>query len=174
MTASMSLPSPPADEVAHISRDAFRSLFRTVPTAVSVVATRVDDTVHATTISAFTSLSAEPALVMLALKRSSLLLQRLRESGRFGLSVLADDQHAIALTCASSGPDQLTSDLWHPDREDPCLANSAAWCACRVESLIDGGDHVIVIARIIDADHSAASPLVHHAQGFHALGSRHA
>ena len=162
------------DIAAHVDPETFRRLFRAVPAAVSVVATRSGTDVHATTVSAFTSLSMEPALLMLALTHTSELLARLRETGRFGLSVLAEGQHDLALHCAVKGPSTVAEEVWVAGVDDPRLRGAAAWCACRLELVVDGGDHAIVIGRIVDAEHGSSPPLVYHAQGFHGLGERHA
>ena len=57
-----------------VTAEEFKQFFRAVPAAVSIMAVSVDGAVHATTVSAFTSLSVDPPMVMLALDRRSSLL----------------------------------------------------------------------------------------------------
>lgn len=160
-----------------IGTDAFRELFRAVPSAVSVVATRRSGRIHATTVGTVCALSAEPALLMLALNNTSALLAHMRHTGRFGVSVLAHHQQDIALCCAAKGDDKVQPELWAPASDDPRLLDAVAWCACRAENFIDGGDHVIVIGRIVASDQSVTgtvSPLLYHHRQFHSLGAAHA
>ena len=75
-----------------MSREQFTQLFRAAPSTVSIVAIAEETGVHATTVSAFSSLSVDPPMVMLALDRRSSLLTLLREGTRFTRNVLSHDQ----------------------------------------------------------------------------------
>lgn len=154
-----------------VGLDEFRALFRSVPSAVAVVATRADDHVHATTVSAFSSLSAEPPLVMMALERSSDLLAALRGSRSFGLNVLAVGQEELALRCAAKGREKLPPEAWDPQAPQPRLPDAAAWCECSVTDLLEGGDHIIVVALVNSSQRSDRGPLVYQDHAFHALSS---
>jgi 3,4-dihydroxy-2-butanone 4-phosphate synthase len=162
------LAGPPVDG-RHVDYQTFRSFFGAVPAPVSIVATAVDGRPHATTVSAFCSLSAEPALLLVALSRSSDLLDRIRSSGRFGLSVLGIGQEHLALRCAAKGEEKIPADAWEAGTSDPKVRGASAWSACRVERIVDGGDHEIVIGRVTECHLGARPPLVHRERTFHEL-----
>jgi flavin reductase (DIM6/NTAB) family NADH-FMN oxidoreductase RutF len=52
-------------------------------------------------------LSLDPAMLMVALGRESTILKVIREHGRFGLSILADDQEDVALIWGQERPRSL-------------------------------------------------------------------
>lgn len=152
-----------------VEADAFRALFRAVPMAVGIVAVRRDGIVHATTVSSFCSLSLEPALLMLALHNDASILGQVRQEGGFGLSVLAHDQRDLALRCAERGPGALDEDYWEGGSAQPQLKGAVAWAGCQVEQMLPGGDHQIVVARVVDSQVPGGAPLLHHDRAFHRL-----
>src|SRR5579871_3916094 len=82
---------------------AFRTAMASVCTPVSVVTTLADGLPYGTTVSAFASLSMEPPMVLVSLDLGSDLLALVRQTGRFGLNVLASSQTALALNFARKG-----------------------------------------------------------------------
>lgn len=85
------------------SPDAFRAAMAAVCTPVSVVTTMEDGLPYGTTVSAFTSLSLEPPMLLVSLDRNSDLLAMIRRTGRFGLNVLASSQPELAMNFARKG-----------------------------------------------------------------------
>lgn len=169
MTSAAVTKLPGPDDGALVSREQFTQLFRAVPSAVSIVAIAEETGVHATTVSAFTSLSVDPPMVMLALDRRSSLLMLLSEATRFTMNVLSHDQTEHALACATKGPDKLPPVHWRAEGGIALLVGAAAWATCRAERILDGGDHEIVLAVIQDCSVTGDPPLVYHDRGFHRL-----
>lgn len=82
---------------------AFREVMSGVATPVSVVTAMDDGRPHGTTVSAFSSLSMQPPMVLVALDRRSELLGLITSSLRFGINVLGGGQSALALAFARKG-----------------------------------------------------------------------
>lgn len=152
-----------------VSLEAFRGALSRVPTPVTVVTTMREGRAHGTTVSAFSSLSARPPLVLVALDETSDLLRLLGDTQRFGLNVLAADQHEIALTCARKGPDKFASVPWQEHSGLPRIDNVASWLACDVHDRLPGGDHTIVVGGVTECEVSSAMPLVYHGRAFSRL-----
>ena len=147
--------------------DAFCETFRGVPTAVTVVTARNGHGgPHATTVSAFCSLSVDPPLLLVALDRSSDLLKLVEERGRFGVNVLAVGQEELGTECARKGPEKLAEVSWRYDSGLPRIDESSAWLACDVQDLLDGGDHVIVVGLVTACDTSPKEPLLYYKRQF--------
>ncbi|MFD5258271.1 flavin reductase family protein [Streptomyces bobili] len=146
-------------------QDTFRDVMASVCTPVSVVTAMADGDPHGTTVSAFASLSMTPPMVLVSLDRRSRLLAILRETGRFGLNVLGGDQSEIALTFARKAEDRFADVAWELEGGVPRLLGSG-FVACEVESLVDGGDHVVVLGGVLSADPLAGAPLTYHARSF--------
>lgn len=149
-----------------VALDDFRETLSRVPSPVTIVTTLSDGRAHATTVSAFTSLSADPPLVLVALDRSSDLLELLHREQRFAVNLLAKDQADIGLDCAKKGQDKLAKVSWHPEDDLPRIDDAAAWLACEVEKILPGGDHEIVIGLVTACDTGADEPLVYHRRRF--------
>jgi len=152
-----------------VTAEEFKQLFRAVPAAVSIVAVSVDGAVHATTVSAFTSLSIDPPMVMLALDRRSSLLTLIKTHTVFTINVLGHDQAEQALLAAAKGPEKLPTVHWMAGGHGTRLVGSAAWATCRAERILDGGDHEIVLALVVNCAVASSSPLVYHDRTFHRL-----
>jgi flavin reductase (DIM6/NTAB) family NADH-FMN oxidoreductase RutF len=147
--------------------DAFCETFRGVPVPVSVVTARNGaGGPHATTVSAFCSLSVDPPLLLVALDRSSDLLKLIEEQGRFGVNVLARGQEEIGAECARKGPEKLTGVSWRYDDGLPRIDGSSAWLACEVQDLLSGGDHVIVVGLVTACDKASDQPLLYYKRRF--------
>jgi flavin reductase (DIM6/NTAB) family NADH-FMN oxidoreductase RutF len=146
--------------------DAFREVMAGVPTPVSVVTTLVDDRPHGTTVSAFSSLSMAPPMLLVALDRGSDLLARLAIGQPFGVNVLGADQAGLAAAFARKGADKFTGVEWRVDDGAPRLLGSPGWLACTVAQLVDGGDHVVVLGDVVRADAAGGPPLTYHARTF--------
>src|SRR4051812_45047470 len=112
---------------------------------VAVIAVRDDGDVVAMTVSSFTSLSLRPALVLVCVDEQAALLPSLEDTGRFTLSILADDQRRLALSYADRFPfDQA---LTAADA-DPVVPGALASIVCTVAEMHPGGDHRIVVGRV--------------------------
>lgn len=147
--------------------EAFREVMAGVATPVSVItAVSGDGVPHGTTVSAFASLSMDPPMVLVSLDRGSDLLALVRETGRFGVNVLGSTQSALALSFARKGPDKFATVDWTDDHGLPRLPGAPGWLACDVESLVEGGDHVVALGLVRAAATVDGAPLTYHSRVF--------
>ena len=116
------------------------------------------------TCQSFSSLSLEPPLVAFAPARSSRTWPRLREIGRFCVNVLAEGQDAVSQNFARSGADKFSGVSWTPSLHGcPVLDDIVAWIDGELWAEYDGGDHTIVVARVLDLGaHPGRRPLLFH------------
>ncbi|MFD7297075.1 flavin reductase family protein [Streptomyces sp. NPDC059897] len=98
----------------------------------------------------FTSLSLDPPLVLVCVARTSTSWARIAPAGRFGVSVLAEDQRALCRTLGSRAPDKFAGLDWHTGRDGGSVLvdGALAHLECQLERTVDGGDHEIVIGRV--------------------------
>ena len=109
-----------------------------------------------------------PPMVMASLDRSSALLAALRSSGLFGVNVLRCRQASAALAFArKGGAEKFHEVLWTPAGGIPRLEGRSGWLVCDVAELIDGGDHVVLMGNVVEAENVVGSaPLTYHARTF--------
>jgi len=146
---------------------AFRNVMSEVCTPVAVVTTiGADGLPHGTTVSAFMSLSLSPPMVVIALDRGSDLLAKVRETRRFGINVLGVSQDRLAVQFAGKGTDKFVGVEWSATEGLPRLADAIGWLDCTAHEFLDGGDHVLIPAIVVQADATPAPPLAYHRRVF--------
>ncbi|AEV83075.1 flavin reductase [Actinoplanes sp. SE50] len=141
----------------------FTSLMARVPGPV-VVATTVDPDGRrwGFTASAFSSLSLSPPLVLLCLAKSASTHAAFVRAERFLVNVLAADQAAVAARFARSGEDRFAAGDMRPyELGLPGLPGAAARAACALDSVLEGGDHSILVGRVLAVTVAEPAPLVH-------------
>ena len=131
---------------------------------VTVVTAATDDGPIGFTCQAFSSLSLEPPLVVFAPGRASRTWPLLRRIGRFCINVLAEGQDAVSQNFARSGADKFAGVAWAPSPHgSPVLDDVVAWIDGELWAEYDGGDHTIVVARVLDLGaHPERRPLLFH------------
>ena len=145
-----------------IEGESFRRLLGYFATGVTVVTTldpRPDGSTvpWGTTVNAFSSLSLEPPLVMMAIGRERSIDPIIRAVNLFAVNVLAEDAQALS-DCFAGAP--VT-----PSRAEFCGAShhagvlglpildaAVAAFECRVQAIHDAGDHAIFIGRVEAAE----------------------
>jgi len=156
-----------------VSPEAFRSALGSFATGVTVVtANAADGTPRGVTISALSSLSLEPPLVLYCLGRKTANVDDYLAAGRFAINILAEGQHALSETFASQQSDKFVGvDHGPGDNGCPILASCLASMECTIVDTFDGGDHIIVVGSVdkIQVD-GAQNPLVHFRGGYAAIG----
>ena len=133
---------------------------------VAVVTTIDEGRPHGTTVSAFTSLSLHPPMILVSLDVSSELLALVLRTQRFGLNVLGRTQADLALRFATKGPAKFAGVSWTANHGSARLTGNAAWAACEVADVIEGGDHRIVLGNVLTVDAGDAEPLTYYARDF--------
>ncbi len=129
---------------------------RAFPAGVSVVSVDAAPAPLALTVGSLSSLSLEPALVGVAIGREAAMHELLRETGAFGISLLAGDQEGLAQHFARGVPPIA---LWHgidwrpgPATGSPLLGDALGWLECRVEAVHPAGDHSLFVGRVVAAE----------------------
>ena len=94
-------------------REMFLNAMSRWPAGVTVVTADDEGAFRGATVSSFTSLSADPAQVIVALKSDSRVLNLARETGMFFISVLSEDQQEVSNSFARYDSEPQSS----PDRD---------------------------------------------------------
>ena len=130
---------------------AMREVLGHFASGVTVVTALTADGPAGFTCQSFSSLSLDPPLVAFAPARSSQTWPALRAIGRFCVNVLAEGQDAVSQSFARSGVDKFTGVPWSPSAHgSPVLDGVVAWIDGELWAEYDGGDHSIVVARVLD------------------------
>ena len=133
---------------------AFREVFRTVPTAVTIVtAVTPDGAAVGLTVGTFASVSLEPPIVSLSVMHTSTSWAVVRTLETFGVSVLAGDQAETVTAFSRTKVDRMAEVDWSPGHHGlPVVAGAVAFVACRTRDLITVGDHEVAFADVLDLE----------------------
>lgn len=115
-------------------------------TGVVVLTYRADDSYYGVTVNSFTSVSLDPPLVLVSMQRTSRALAYLLERP-FAVNVLGDNQLDTALHFA--GKPQSRPIEWVGDDVAPRINGSLAYFQCTPWAGYDGGDHALVLGRVL-------------------------
>lgn len=147
----------------------FRKAMGSFAAGVTVVTACHEGRLVGTTVSAFSSVSMDPPLVMVCLKRDSRTLAALNQAGTFCVNILAGDQGDLAYRFAKSGADDrfaLTA-VEAGICGAPLLAGGVAAIECELHAAHDGGDHEILVGRVLRVvTDETKTPLVYVRGGF--------
>jgi flavin reductase (DIM6/NTAB) family NADH-FMN oxidoreductase RutF len=117
-----------------------------------VVTTVHEGKLRGVTVSAFSSVSLNPPLVLVCIANESESKEWIAESGVFAVNILSDEQEFLSERFAARAPIVNTHFDGVPYHTaltgSPLLADSLAWYDCHVEATYDGGDHTIYIGRV--------------------------
>src|SRR5580700_2099676 len=140
------------EESAEVGASEFRQAMGHFATGVTVVTSIGDDgDPVGTTASAVTSLSLAPPLVLVCFDRASLTLRAIRTHGAFVVNVLAAPQKPLSANFARRGLAAAWDGVRHRPGPtgSPRLHGVIATLECAVEHRLPGGDHEIVVGRVL-------------------------
>ena len=166
--------SSPVPESSPVDVQALRKTLGQFATGVTVIAARAaDGALVGLTANSFGALSLDPPLIVWALRKSSPSLPVFEGSDRFVVSVLAKAQVEVSRRFASHAPDKFDG-VAHALNEHgvPLIHGATAWFECRTVSRQIAGDHCLFVAEVERFTSADAAPLLFHAGGYFALGSR--
>ena len=133
--------------------ESFKAAMRHLVGGVSIVSVALGEERGGLVATSVTSLSNEPPSLIVCIRQSASVMPLLREAGRFGVSILAQDHREIADRFAgrdgSKGASRFAGADWiHELDQSPVLTNALASFECEVADMIDQFSHTIVIGRV--------------------------
>jgi 3-hydroxy-9,10-secoandrosta-1,3,5(10)-triene-9,17-dione monooxygenase reductase component len=132
------------------------------PTGVCVVAGFDAEAPVGMAVNSMTSVSLEPALVLVCPASSSVTWPALRAAAGLCISVMASHHEPVSRAFAARGADRFSRIGWHARAGGPALDDAIAWLDCRLWAEHPAGDHTIAVCEVIAAESSpqGAAPLV--------------
>ncbi|MCB1667299.1 MAG: flavin reductase family protein [Pseudomonadales bacterium] len=123
------------------------------------------------TVNSFSSVSLEPPLILWCLGDGSTHCEVFRNCTHFNVNVLEASQAPVSRLFAAPEDDQFNRVDWHPDaREIPILSGALASFQCTTEQCYPGGDHTIIIGRVVDYTYRTGQPLIFSQGKYQLLG----
>ena len=151
-----------------IDPDAFRSLLGRFASGITVVTT-VDETGRdvGMTVSAFSSVSLDPPLVVICVARDASVFNELTAAHYVVVNILAAEQESLSRRFAGPVSDRFDGLGYSRAKTGaPILDDVLAWCECRVVHRHEAGDHLLLVA---EAERGAVrdhKPLLYYRGGY--------
>jgi flavin reductase (DIM6/NTAB) family NADH-FMN oxidoreductase RutF len=147
-TADHTVTFEPASENTRLLRDAFGRF----ATGVTVVTTNSGDGPVGITANSFSSVSLEPPLVLWMPDKGSRRFQYFEDAEHYAIHVLSHEQAEVCNGFVRNAHafDQLPHRI--DDKGVPLLENCLARFECKRFAAYEGGDHLIVLGQVIQAE----------------------
>jgi flavin reductase (DIM6/NTAB) family NADH-FMN oxidoreductase RutF/DNA-binding GntR family transcriptional regulator len=141
----------------------FRRVIGNFMTGVVVITTEHDGARRGMTVSAVSSLSLDPPMLLVCLNAASATQEAVHRSGRFAVNILAEHQGHIAERFARPGSDDKFAGLETSAGRTgvPLLTGVLASVECRVAEVVGGGTHRVFLAEAVCAEATEGSPLAY-------------
>jgi flavin reductase (DIM6/NTAB) family NADH-FMN oxidoreductase RutF len=153
----------------------FRKALGCFASGVTVVTTLQPDSRQpvGVTVSAFSSLSLDPPLVLFCLGNKTSSLTAFQGFGHFAVNILAESQKDLSTRFASRAEDKWAGIDWSAGASGvPLLGGCLASLECSLVDTVDGGDHRIFIGRVENLRHEeGGAPLLYFRGGYMDCGA---
>jgi len=156
-------------------RQRLRALMGHFATGVSVVAARHGPLLAGMTANAIATISVDPPILMASIAVKAETHVAIIGSHAFSVSVLADDQQALAECFAQPTTalklTRFCDAAWHEaETGSPILEGALAYFDCRLTERHPGGDHTMFLGEIVAAGYRVdAAPLLWYGSRYHHL-----
>jgi flavin reductase (DIM6/NTAB) family NADH-FMN oxidoreductase RutF len=146
-------------DVPQIDPGEFRRVLGHFPTGVTVVTSCDGEGPVGMAIGSFASVSLDPPLVAFFVGKESGSWSRIETAGHFCVNVLAEDQVDLCGTMAGRAVDKFLGIEWSKAASGaPVLPGVIAAIDCRIDAVHEGGDHWIVVGRVLSLDTVREAP----------------
>ncbi|NYE43822.1 flavin reductase family protein [Streptomyces fulvorobeus] len=151
--------------------EAFRAAMAQLAGGVVVVTTEdAEGEPRGFTATSFCSVSMDPPLVLVCLAETSSSYQVFSECRGFAVSLLREDQSALATRFARSGGDKFRAeDTVTTPRLLPAVADTLVTLDCAVHARHPAGDHMILVGAVRHVLPGRGEPLVYYDRAFRQL-----
>ncbi|MFI6375411.1 flavin reductase family protein [Streptomyces sp. NPDC050546] len=147
--------------------DVMKQVNRQFVTGVTVVTAMDGETPRGLAVNAFSSISLDPATVMVCVQRTSSTHDCLFRAGHLAINILSTDQLDVVATFASKADDKFSEVEWEPGPfGSPLIARSSAQMEVEIRERLQASTHTVFICRVVHAVVAENPPMVYSAGKF--------
>lgn len=142
----------------------FRDALGCFATGITVVTAQDEDgNKVGVTANSFNSVSLEPPLILWSIDKKVNAKEVFLNSSHFAINVLAADQIHVSNTFARPAEDRFAK-VEYREGAGGCLLldECATHFECELFQTVDGGDHIIMIGKVVDFSTYDKAPLLYH------------
>ena len=148
------------EDIAALDAQQLRQAYSRLAAGTSVVTMMAQDgTKIGLTVSAVTSVSIEPPLMLVCINSKSRAIEALERGGTFVINLLARSQETIGMQFASREQDKFAGIAHYTTGTGALyLTDTLANIACIPHEMVPAGDHFVVIGRVTDVQIGGDAP----------------
>jgi len=147
--------------------DLMKQVNRQFVTGVTVVTAMDDDAPRGLAVNAFSSISLDPATVMVCVQRTSSTHDCLFRARHLAINILSTDQLDVVTRFASKSDDKFAGLEWAPGPfGSPLLERSSAQMEVEIRERLQASTHTVFVCRVVHASCSDRPPMVYSAGQF--------
>jgi flavin reductase (DIM6/NTAB) family NADH-FMN oxidoreductase RutF len=146
----------------------FRSVLGHFATGVTIITAMDHGEPVGMAANSFTSLSLDPPLILFCVGHTSSTWPRIEAAGTFAVNILGEEHEELSNLFAKKGADRFAATPWRVGVSGaPVLEEAIAYLDCNFEAEYPGGDHKIIVGRVLDLDmREGARPLLFYRGGY--------
>jgi flavin reductase (DIM6/NTAB) family NADH-FMN oxidoreductase RutF len=159
-------PEPTAEVT---SAEEFADAMSVLASGVALVTCWLDGRPWGMTVTAFASVSVDPPTVLVSLASRSPAARAIDATGRFGVSILAEEQLGVARHGSAPGKPKFLEPFADADGRSvtPVVANALAHLDCELAEAVRIADHTVYFGRVREARMSRSeTPLLYHRRAY--------
>jgi flavin reductase (DIM6/NTAB) family NADH-FMN oxidoreductase RutF len=155
-----------------VSKNEFRAALGRFASGVTVVTTfdEKKERPLGITVSAFSSVSLEPPLVMICIEKDAYVHDYIKAFGAFAVNILTESQDEVSNLFASREADKFKDVSYSMSEMNlPLLDDVLVSMECRIVHAYEGGDHTIFVGEVITSKVAENNPLLYFQGGYEKL-----
>ncbi len=156
-----------------VTEEEFKRALRAWASGVTVVTTNSEEHgLQGMTVSAFSSVSADPPLVLVCVNQATSSVQGILQSERFAVNVLSAEQSATSGIFASSKnhDERFAEAAWQEGSTGvPLLEGCIGALECKLVQKVEAGSHWVLIGEVQATHHGDGAPLLYFDGGYRDL-----
>lgn len=147
-----------------LQASALKNIMRRIPYPVTIVTAAFSNSKRGITIGSFTSLSLDPPLISFNVGRESQMHELIINTGHFAVHIPDAEQEDLCTRFAISDltDEQQFKDVNHEMHSlgVPLIKGVSAVLICKSHSIVEAGDHSLVIGEIVESDQFKQDPAI--------------
>jgi flavin reductase (DIM6/NTAB) family NADH-FMN oxidoreductase RutF len=148
---------------ATFPQELFREVIGHFATGVTIVTAADRGVGYGTTVSAMSSVSLEPPMLLVALNRTSRTRTIVERTGTFAVNILGAAQDDLARRFATNRDDKFEGvTVRRGEAGVPLLGEALAHVECRVCDTAVGGTHTVFFGEVLRAERFEGKPLLYY------------
>ena len=155
-----------------IDKIELRNALGSFATGITVITSKApSDEAIGMTVNSFASLSLDPPLVLWSLQNNSECAPIFSQVSHYNVSVLSTDQQDLSNRYAKKGSHGLDkADYQEGEASGVVIKNAIASFECKIEHRLEGGDHTIMVGRVLAFNTATdGEPLLFHSGKYRTL-----